>query len=42
MGQWVGAQGQVNMAKNMQKHLHLWSSPQQAPNQKRKNFFYVS
>jgi len=31
MGQLVGAQGQVKMAKKMQKHSHLWRSPQQTP-----------
>ena len=31
MGQWIG--GQVKVAKKMQKHSHLWSSPQQTPNQ---------
>jgi len=42
MGEW-GAQGQVKVAKKMQKHPHLWRSPQQMPNQKRKkNFFDVN
>jgi len=27
MGQLVRAQGQVKMAKKMQKHSHLWHSP---------------
>ena len=39
MGQWAGAQGQVKVAKKMQKHSHLWRSPKQTPNQKQKNFF---
>jgi len=39
MGQLIGAQGQVKVAKKMQKHHHLWRSPQQTPNQKQKNFF---
>jgi len=38
MGQWVGTQGQV--AKKMQKHPHLWCSPQQTPNQKRKKILF--
>ena len=43
MGQLVRAQGQVKVAKKMQKHPHLWRSPQQMPNQKRKkNFFDVN
>ena len=42
MGQWVGAQGQVKMVKKMQKHRHLWRSPQQTPNQNQKNFFSSS
>jgi len=40
MGQWVGAQGQVTVAKKMQKHSHLWRSPQRTPNQKGKNCFF--
>ena len=36
--QWVGAQGQVKVAKKMQKHPHLWRSPQQTPNQIRRGF----
>ena len=39
MGELVGAQGQLKVAKKMQKHPHLWRSPQQTPNQKQKNFF---
>jgi len=27
MGQLVGAQGQVKVAKKMQKYSHLWRSP---------------
>ena len=42
MGQLVGAQGQVKVAKKMQKHPHLWRSPHQTPNQKQKNFFSMS
>ena len=33
-------QGQVKVAKKMQKHPHLWRSSQRTPNQKRKNFFF--
>jgi len=40
MGQLVGAQGQVMVAKKMQKHSHLLRSPQQTPNQNQKNFFF--
>ena len=40
MGQWVGPQGQVKVAKKMQKHPNLWRSPQQMPNQTRKKFFF--
>jgi len=40
MGQLVGAQGQVKVAKKMQKRPHLWRSPQQTPNQKQKSFFF--
>ena len=40
MGQWVGAQSQVKVAKKMQKHPHLWRSPQRTPNQKQKKFFF--
>jgi len=42
MGQWVKAQGQVKVAKKMQKHPHLWRSLQQMPNQKQKIFFSMS
>ena len=31
--------GQVKVAKKMQKHPHLWRSPQQMPNQKQTFFF---
>jgi len=41
MAQWVGAQGLRKVAKKMQKHPHLWRSPQQTTNQKQKFFFYV-
>ena len=40
MGQLVGAQGQVKVAKKMIKHSHLWRSPQQTP--KQKLFFSMS
>jgi len=40
MGQLAGAQGQVKVAKKMQKHPHLWRSPQQMSNQKQKNIFF--
>ena len=39
MGQLVGAQGQVKVAKKMEKHPHLWRSPQQTPNQTKKFLF---
>ena len=39
MGQLVGAQSQVKVAKKMQKYSHLWHSPQQMPNQKQKVYF---
>ena len=42
MGQLVGAQGQVKVAKKMQNLSHLWRSPQQTPNQKQKLFFLMS
>ena len=42
MGQLVRAQGQVKRAKKMQKHSHLWRSPQQTPNQKQNFFFSMS
>jgi len=42
MGQWVGAQSQVKVAKKMQKYPHLWRSTQRTPNQKQKNFFSMS
>jgi len=38
MGQLVGAQGQVKVAKKMQKHPHWWRSPQLTPKQ---NFFLL-
>jgi len=40
MAQWVGAQGRPKVAKEKQKHPHLWRSPQGTPNQKRKKFFF--
>jgi len=39
MAHWIGAQGQVKLAKKTQKHLHLWRPPQWTPNPKRKTFF---
>ena len=39
MGQLVGAQGQVKVAKKMQKHPHLWRSPSKRQTKNKKNFF---
>jgi len=39
---WIRAQGQAKVAKKMQKHAHLWRSPQRTPNQKQKKFFSMS
>ena len=37
MAQWVGAQGQVKVAKKRKNTPHLWRSPQRTP-----NFFSIS
>jgi len=39
LAQWVEVQGQIKVAQIMQKHPHLWRSPQRTPNPKRKIFF---
>jgi len=42
MAQWLGVQGQVKVAKKMQKHLDLWHCPQRMPNRKQNTFFSIS
>ena len=39
MGQLVGAQGQVKVAKKMQKHPHLWRFPRKRQTKNKQNFF---
>jgi len=40
LAHWIGAQGRVKLAKNTQKHPHLWRPPQRTPNTKRNTFFF--
>jgi len=42
MAHWIGAQGQVKLAKKTQEYPHLWRYPQRTPNPKRKTFFSIS
>ena len=42
MAHWVGAQGQIKLAKKSQKHALIVTSPQKTPNPKRKNFVFSS
>jgi len=40
MAHWVGAQGQIKLAKKSQKHALIVTSPQKTPNPKRKKIFF--
>ena len=42
MGQLVGAQGQVKVAKKMIKHPHLWRSPSKRQTKNKIFFFDVN
>jgi len=39
MGQLFGAQGQVKVAKKIQRHPHLWRSPSKRQTNNKKIFF---
>ena len=40
MGQLVGAQGQVKVAKKKQKHPHLWRAPSKRQTKDKQNCFF--